>query len=243
LWCNTSAIRSNRLNDAAVYLVPIGSGRFELYTEPPDDSAPAPPSHGDAGFVQRTIQRLHQRWRDAVDAATEVPDAAAQAGAVRRARDWTVRRLAESIAEQRTLWSLRGVTTAVMHVPSNVSERSAAAARDTLLSRARRHHGIRLMINLVGLALTAALIVLPGPNLIGYYFLFRVAGHFLSWRGARQGRESIVWRLSPDAALTELGALADLPREERAERVAALAAALGLPHLAVFFDRAACPAR
>jgi hypothetical protein len=226
-----------------VYLVPIGSGRFELYTEPPDESASAPPSRSDAGVVHRTIQRLHARWRDAVHAAThDAHRTAAKGGRVARARDWTVRRIAESIAEQRTLWSLRRVTAATMLFPSNLSDASAAATRDALLSRARRHHGIWLVANLVGVALTAVLVVLPGPNLIGYYFLFRVAGHFLSWRGAKQGRERIVWQASPHASLMELGALAELPREQRADRVAALAAVLGLPRLVVFFDRVACPA-
>lgn len=226
-----------------MYLVPIGSGRFELYTEPPDESAPVPPSRDDAGLIHRTIQRLHARWRDAVRAAThDAHGTAVKAGRIARARDWTVRRIAESIAEQRTLWSLRRVTTATMLFPSNLSEAAAAAARDALLSRARRHHGIWLVANLVGVALTAVLVVLPGPNLIGYYFLFRVAGHFLSWRGAKQGRERMAWRASPHASLMELGALAELPREQRADRVAALAAALGLPRLVVFFDRVACPA-
>src|SRR3954452_16583499 len=224
------------LDDATVYLVPIGSGRFELYAEPPDDSAPGSRLHQDAGIVQRTIERLRQRWHDAVHAATHDAHWAAEtSGRVSRARDWTVLRIAESIAEQRTLWSRRGVSVAVMHFPSHLSEASAVQARDTLLSRARRHHRIRLLANLVAVVLTAVLMVLPGPNLIGYYFVFRVAGHFLSWRGAKQGRESIVWRASPEAALTELGALAQLPREQRADRVAAIAAVLGLPRLTIFF--------
>ena len=231
------------MDEASVYLVPIGSGRFELYTEPPDDSAPDARSHPDTGFLQRTIQRLRQRWRDAVQAATDDAHGATTSGRLSRARDWTVRRMAQSIADQRTLWSLRGVTGAVMYFPSNLSAASAVAARDTLLSRARRHHRIRLLGNLVGVALTAVLMVLPGPNLIGYYFLFGAASHFLSWRGAKQARESTVWHASPDAALTELGALAGVPCEQRADRVAALAAVLGLPRLAIFFDRVAPPAR
>jgi hypothetical protein len=83
----------------------------------------------------------------------------------------------------------------------------------------------------------------PGPNVIGYYFVFRVVGHFLSWRGARQGLARIVWRASVEPALTALGALADLPRDAREERVASLAAGLHLPKLAAFFDRVAIPAR
>ena len=91
--------------------------------------------------------------------------------------------------------------------------------------------------------LTAVLVLLPGPNLIGYYFLFRVVGHYLSWRGARQALERISWRPIAEPALSELGALARVPRDARAERVAAIASQLRLPRLAAFFDRVAVPAR
>jgi hypothetical protein len=231
------------LADEAVYLVPIGSGRFELYTEPadaaPDRAAPRQP----AGFWSRTLRRLHDRWHDTARAAQAEPVAGAPAGRLARARDWLVRRIAESIAEQRTLWSLRGVASASFVHPANLSTESAAAIRVRLLAHARRHHGWWLIANLVGVAITAVLVLLPGPNLIGYYFVFRAIGHFLSWRGARQALESIAWTPRPEEALTELGDLAALPREERAGRVAALASRLQLPRLATFFDRVACAAR
>ena len=98
------------------------------------------------------------------------------------------------------------------------------------------------MLDLVGLAVTAILVLFPGPNLFGYYFLFRVIGRCLSWSGARQALDRTSWRSNAEPALTELGRLAHLPREERAERVAHLAAGLHLPRLAAFFDRAAVPA-
>ena len=228
--------------DAAVYLVPIGSGRFELYTEPADDSAPASRDHD--GVVHRTLHRLHERWRQAAHAAAHAPHAGDRpAGRAARARDWLVRHVAESIAEQRTLWSLRGVTAAALVYPSDLVDASAAAIRERLLAHARRHHRRWLIVNAAGVALTAVLVLLPGPNVIGYYFLFRVAGHFLSWRGARQGLERIAWRARAEPALTALGALAHLPRDARAEQVEALAAGLQLPRLAAFFDRVAVPAR
>ena len=232
------------MNDAAVYLVPIGSGRFELYTEPPEDSASGAAPREHDGFVRRTIQRLEQRWHRAAHAAAHGPGTGeARRGGVARARDRIVRRIAESIAEQRTLWAIRTLTAAALVYPSDLSDASAAAARERLLTHARRHHGRWLLLNIVGVALTAILVLVPGPNVIGYYFAFRVIGHFLSWRGAWQGLDRISWRGVPEPALTELGALARLPRAERADRVASLAAALRLPRLAVFFDRVAVPAR
>jgi hypothetical protein len=231
------------LDAAAVYLVPIGSGRFELYTEPAEDSAPGAAPHPQDSYWRRTVHRLHERWRHAAHAAAQATRGGETGGRVARARDWLVRRIAESIAEQRTLWSLRAVTAATFVYPSDLSDASASAVRERLLAHARRHHGRWLLINAAGVAVTAVLVLLPGPNVIGYYFLFRVVGHILSWRGARQGLDRISWRGSVEPALTALGALAPLPRDERAERVSAIADRLRLPRLAAFFDRVAVPAR
>jgi hypothetical protein len=229
------------LDDQAVYLVPIGSGRFELYVEPADEAEPGGAADERDGFWRRAIHSLHARWREAVRAAHVDRGAEAGSGRLARARDWLVRRIAETIAEQRTLWSLRGVTSASFVYPADLTEASGTAARQRLLANASRHHGRWLVVNLVGVAATAVLVLLPGPNLIGYYFAFRVVGHFLSWRGARQALDRVSWRPSAEPILSELGGLAHLPREERAERVAALATQLGLPRLADFFDRVATP--
>jgi hypothetical protein len=189
------------------------------------------------------MHRLHERWRQAAHTAANAARAGSTGGRWARARDWLVRRIAESIAEQRTLWSLRTVTVAPFIYPDDLSEASAAGVRERLLAHARRHHGRWLLINIAGVAATAILVLLPGPNLIGYYFAFRVVGHFLSWRGARQGLERVAWRATAEPALTALGALAHLLRDERAERVASIADGLHVPRLAAFFDRVAVRAR
>ena len=226
------------MDNEAVYLVPIGSGRFDLYTEQ-EEKDPLAPREA-AGFWSRTIERLHEGWRQMARAATSRQGD--RAGRLTRLRDWLVCRIAEAIAEQRTLWSLRTLASATFIYPSDLSETSAAAIRGRVLIRARRHHGWWLLINVVGVALTAVLVLLPGPNLIGYYFLFRVVAHYLSWRGARHALESISWRPIAEPALSELGALARVARDARAERVAAIASQLRLTRLEAFFDRVAVPA-
>lgn len=177
--------------------MPLGSDRFELYTEPSDDPGVAAPRPD--GSVRRALHWLQERWRLAVLAA-EAPDAVQAAGRVARARDWLVRRIAQSIDEQRTLWSLRGVAAAAFVYPAELSETAAAAIRDRLLAHARTHHGWWLLGNVVAVAATAVLVLLPGPNLIGYYFLFRTVGHYLSWRGARQALEHLAWQPRPEDA-------------------------------------------
>jgi len=184
------------LDEHVVYLVPAGAGRFELYSEPPEDTASAGRDPDD-GVIRRLMHRLHQRWREMVRIAER--DGAAT-GRFARLRDRLVRNVADSTDEQRALWSLRRVTSATLVYPADLSDATANATRGQLLASARTHHGRWLLVNLIGVAATAILVLLPGPNVIGYYFLFRVAGHYLSWQGARHAILRIVWRTRAEPA-------------------------------------------
>jgi len=223
------------VDTAVIYLLPIGPDRFALYAEPHDDSA------DDAGFWRAQTRRLHSRWRDAVrEARNQEKRDATWLG---RARDWTVRRAADAMAEQRALWALRRASSALLVYPADLSEAQAAAVRDRLLGRARAHHVRWLVVDAVVLTASGVLVIVPGPNVIAYYFAFRVAGHLLSWRGARRALQTTVWRVRDEPALAELRRLAAMPRDVRAPRLDAIAAALNLPRLAAFFDRTAAAAR
>ena len=186
-----------RLDDAAVYLVPIGSGRFELYTEPPDDAAiRRRRSTSAAGFWRRTVASPARdaggRWR-----APRTPGTACDArpDGSRAWRDWLVRRIAESIAEQRTLWSLRARRRRprscypVRSVRRVGGRRQGAAAR----ARAPSPRPVAGRSNLVGVCRDrASSCWCPARISSATTSLFRVVGHFLSWRGARQALERIV---------------------------------------------------
>jgi hypothetical protein len=219
-----------------VYLVPLGSGKFELYSEPPDDHPAAEPQ----GFLRQRLHRLHERWREAVHTARHHQPSPSRFA---RWRHWGVSRVAEMIAEQRTLWSLRHASQATLVYPSDLPEAQAVGARDGGLAHARRHHGVWLVVDGLLLIGSGLLMLVPGPNLLAYYFGVRVLGHYLSWRGARQAMDRTRWDSRAEPALAELGTLVNVARDARAQRVAAIAAALNLPRLAVFFDRAALPAR
>ncbi|PYR44146.1 MAG: hypothetical protein DMF93_01120 [Acidobacteria bacterium] len=223
------------MDNTVIYLLPIGSDRFALYAEAHDDGADA------SGFWRAQTRRLYGRWRDAVrEARNEQKGDATWLG---RARDWTVRRTADAMAEQRALWTLRRAVAPLLVYPADLSEAQAAGVRDRLLARARAHHARWLVVDALTLAASGVLVIVPGPNVIAYYFAFRVAGHFLSWRGARRALQATAWRLRDEPALAELRRLAALPRDARAPRLDAIAAALKLPRLADFFDRTAAPAR
>ena len=50
------------MDNEAVYLVPIGSGRFDLYTEQAEEAEPIG-AREPAGFWSRAIERLHELAR------------------------------------------------------------------------------------------------------------------------------------------------------------------------------------
>jgi hypothetical protein len=183
---------------------------------------------------------VQERWHAAVHSART---GEAPAGRFARLRDWAVRHGAEMIAEQRTLWSLRLVTAATLAHPADLDGRAADGIRVRLLRHSRRHHGWWLIGDTLLLVVSGVFALLPGPNLLAYYFALRVAVHFLSWRGARQALDRTRWQLRGEPALTELAGLVDVPRDARAERVEAIAAGLNLPRLAAFFERTAVPVR
>ena len=153
-----------------------------------------------------------------------------------------VRLALATVGDQRTLWALRNVQSATLVHPAGMSDAESAAIRDRLLARAARHHAIWLGVCAVLLPPTILLAIIPGPNIVGYYFAARGVGHYFSWRGAKRG-SAARWDTRGEPALTELGGLAELPREARASRVEDVAARLKLSSLAAFFDRTAEPAR
>ena len=215
-----------------MHLVPIGRGRFELYAEPPEVVA-EPPAH-DAGRVRRWLHTAGDQWRSFVDTARL--DTAS--GRFARWRDAVIRTLADSIDEQRTMWSLRTTAAATALFPAHMTRDAALLALNRRLADARRFHGIRFAIYLTLFVASGILFFVPGPNVVAYYLGFQAFGHMQSWRGARQATSALQWTLSPSAELSELDRLKGQPHSERASQVEAIAAQLGLPRLPAFFERA-----
>ena len=223
-----------------VFLVPVAADRYELYCEEPDDPADAaaePPK----GFIRRTIHRVREALAEAErERHRDHPHPAdAHAGFFARMKARTLRWAAEWIAEQRLLWQLRGKETALLCYPDDLTEPQARQLLKRSLQRDWERHRFWLAIDSIGLVGSAALILFPGPNFIGYYFLVRTVGHYLSLRGARQGLAIVNWSVQPKAELTELRALANQPPEAREDRVRSIADALSLERFASFFQRSA----
>lgn len=227
-----------------VFLIPIGSSRYELYYEAPegaDDGAEAPKDGArDVGFLRRWRQRFNEMLREAEQqrhehTPTEPP------GLLQRAQRRLMRYVAERIAEQRLLWHLRREDEVTLHIPSDMTEDEALQIiRKMLKSDADRH--LRwTIVDLLLLAASAPLMFVPGPNVLAYYFTFNVVGHFLSMRGARRGLSGVKWIMKPSPPLAELRAALSLTEPHRYRRVLDVANRLRLQHLTRFFERIALP--
>jgi hypothetical protein len=225
-----------------VFLVPVAVDRYEFYCEEPDDPDTAEGAEPPKGFFRRMTHRVRaalaeaERERRSGGATDEAP-----ASLFARLKARTLRWAAEWIAEQRLLWQLRRQQEALLLHPDDLTGVQAEQLLKRSLQRDWERHRFWLVIDSLGLVGSALLILLPGPNFIGYYFLVRTAGHYFSLRGARKGLSGVAWRTEPSAALTSLRAIVTEPCEAREDQVQAVAASLRLEHFARFFQRAATP--
>lgn len=235
-----------------VFVVPVGADRYELYCEVPDDApdvAEGPVVYGrrysPIAFIRRVAHSMNQRFHRVVaEAERERRRARSEqpaGGWFRRLKARGMRLIAESIAEQRLLWHLRGQTEATLFHPDDLPAPEANAFLRKQLGRDFDKHQFWLIFDTLGLLGSFLLVPIPGPNLFLYYFGFRVVGHYLSLRGARQGLNATSWSLRSSAHLTELRRAIALDPATREAHVQDIAGRLHLEHLASFFERTAVP--
>lgn len=225
-----------------VFLVPVGPERYEPYCEVPDEpdtDVAEPPS----GFFRRLVHRFKEMIDDAERERRQGTAGAPPASWLGRIRARTLRWVAESIAEQKLLWHLRKQESACLHYPDDVAEADSVTILRFHLTRDFKKHRRWLAIDSVlMIVFGVVLFAVPGPNIVGYYFAFRVVGHFLSFRGARQGLNNVAWTHEPSAPLTELRRLLTVAPSVREPRVHAVQETLRLEHLVSFFERTAVSA-
>jgi len=226
-----------------VYLVPIGRERYELYCEVPDE--PEEPEEAAAaaqdGFIRRMKKRFSTMLAEAERERRRGHAEHEPQGTFARAKAVTLRWVAESIAEQRLLWHLRRQSEACLFFPDDLEEPQATALLRRQLGRDFEKHRFWLIVDSLGFVGSGLLFLIPGPNLVAYYFAFRMVGHYFSLRGARQGLDRATWTSEHSALLSDLRRAIELDSDERERRVNDIATALKLEHLVKFYKRTAIP--
>jgi hypothetical protein len=222
-----------------VYVIPVAQDRYELYCE--YDAAEADPL-GDVP-PQGRFAKMFANFKEAL-ARVEEERLSGEARVYDRPRTWTERMkdrglcwIAEKIAEQRLLWRLRNESELILHFPDDTTAEAATSIARAELQREVDRHMKWIIIDGVLFAASGVLFFVPGPNLVAYYFGFRLAGHYLSRKGAKHGLAEVRWTSCASPQLSRLRCVLALEPHERDREVHEVASALHLPHLAKFFER------
>ena len=224
-----------------VFLIPTQTAeRYALYYEALDDDF-VEPAEG-TGFLHRWRVRFVEMLREAEEWRRRRHEQdTSPPGLLGRLRRRIMGFVVERIAEQRLLWHLRRATDVCARIPADLDESEAHGIIRRLLRTDADHHLKWLVIDLALLVMSAPLMVIPGPNLPGFYFTFQVVGHFLSWRGAKRGLSGTRWTCKPSEDLAELRQAMALAPPLRLHRFRELADRLRLEHLARFCEDVAAP--
>lgn len=211
-----------------VLLLRLEEERRLFYSEGPetpseDEEARNPPKEGVRGWLEAKYRGLQ----------TTITGAESGVGLhMRRAWEWLQRRTAP---DEAMLRALRNAEAVHLYYPATMEgEEALDSWTDYLRSRVRRHT-LWLILNALITPLTLLLAPIPGPNIIGYWFLYRAVCHLLALLGVRRA-------LSREKVETELfasGALEEFFGAEDEERLRALAESFGLKNLDAFVKRAA----
>ena len=221
-----------------VYLVPIGRDQFECYYEAPEEEETVEP--GD-GFFARMRHKFSEQLKEAEQARHQSPKERPKTLLGRMHRR-SLRWIAERIAEQRLLWHLRTATMATLHISEDLPpDRAEGIMRESMKRDADRHRNL-LIPHSLALIISAAVALVPGPNVLGYLFTFTVVGHFLAWRGAVNALQGVAWTIVPNPALTELHRAFSLDPGTRHRVLQEVAHRLHMPRMARFVERMATPA-
>ncbi len=225
-----------------VFLIPTTtSERYELYYEAPEEDEVEEDVQA-TGVIARVKRRFSEMLREAEEWRQRRHEKHAEhVGILAKLRRRVMGFVVERIAEQRLLWHMRKATEICARIPADVSASVAEQFIRGMLKKDADHHFKWLLIDLVLLLVSAPLVVIPGPNLPGFYFTFQVVGHYLSMRGAKQGMTGARWTYKPSEDLTELREVMALLPPHRQRRFRELADRLRLEHLATFCEDVAAP--
>ena len=208
-----------------IYLLSLDDERCVFYSEGPETVAEietVAPRQGIRGWAER-------RYKSLQAVLTESEKGVGLR--VRRIWEWLQKRIPP---DEPMLRALRGVRAVEIHHPLTFTEEETRALWNDYLKSRQGRHMFWFVINAFFSPLTLLLAPLPGPNVIGYWFIYRAVCHMFARLGARNARSEQVSTkfVSTDALDGSFGATDN-------ERIASLSSNFGLSGLDEFVKRMA----
>ena len=172
------------------YLSTQDGQRFFYYDS--SESKPAPPA-ADASKATRLWGWAERKW-STVQEAMDDPDGGVTRW-VGRAWNWLH---SFSHPDETMLAQFASTDEVVLHYPASLPIDGVQKAWRRYLKHRSRSHLFWTAVNAIVTPLGALLAPLPGPNVIGFWFLYRAVYHFLAVRGVRRvlrGTAPTRWRV------------------------------------------------
>lgn len=189
-----------------VYLLIADDGSRFFYAEPPENRERRGPSTrpGIRGWMERKAETLRSAWKNADGGL---------AGRMRQAWEWLLRR---TPADESMLVQLKTARRIEIHHPASHTEEEVRLLWAEYLTSRKRRHLPRFGTTAAITPLTVLLAPLPGPNLVGYWFMYRTWRHLGVLLGVRRaGSDRVTIAFLPTEAL-------DRPIRENDDALAAL---------------------
>jgi hypothetical protein len=172
-----------------IYLLLIDHERFFFYWDPSDassdwgeaDDSTEPPRSGVRGWVQAKFHKFSSAWNQPHSLAMRW---------MRRAWDWLHTWGHPDEAMLARLWKARTID---LHHPAARPGDEVRELWQGYLGQQWRRHLVWLIFNgTIAPPAIAILWILPGPNLIGYWFAYRAIHHLLVVGGIRRVRRKVI---------------------------------------------------
>lgn len=139
-----------------------------------------PPHHGIRGWLERTARRLKEGWTHA------------EHGAVGKAREFWERLHRRMPFDESMLIHLRSASSIEVLHPVAMPSEEAQVLWNGYLTRCWRRHLPWLFVNILIAPISILLAPIPGPNLIGYWFVYRAVRDLLVLLGIRHAQNAQV---------------------------------------------------
>jgi hypothetical protein len=165
-----------------VFLIPLGDDRTLFYAEP----VPAVVENREVSRHKGALAWAEHQYYKFEKVLRESERGIGLR--VRRVWEWLHRRTSPDEAVLRTL---RLAETVELYAPAEMASQKVKESWSHYISAKRRRHALWLIIDTIVSPLTLLLMPLPGPNVVGYWFVYRAFCHLLVLLGIRKAQDEI----------------------------------------------------